>query len=69
MNTFMYTHPITAKQLNIILSPDFGIEVLKPVEKILVCGDIGMGGMREWAEIVDVLRRRVHSIKAEQKNC
>lgn len=44
MNTFMYTHPITAKQLNIILSPDFGIEVLKPVEKILVCGDIGMGG-------------------------
>ena len=33
MNTFMYTHPITAKQLNIILSPDFGIEVLKPVEK------------------------------------
>ena len=67
MNTFMYTHPITAKQLAIISSPEFGIDVLKPVEKILVCGDIGMGGMREWTDIVDILRRKVLAIKAERK--
>ncbi|KAG7662249.1 uncharacterized protein J8A68_004259 [[Candida] subhashii] len=67
MNTFMYTHPITAKQLAIIMSPDFGIEVLKPVEKVLVCGDIGMGGMREWTEVVDILRRKIVAIKAEKK--
>ncbi|EGW34525.1 uncharacterized protein SPAPADRAFT_59958, partial [Spathaspora passalidarum NRRL Y-27907] len=67
MNTFMYTHPITAKQINIITCPDFGIEVLKPVEKVLVCGDIGMGGMREWTEVVDILRRKIIAIKAEKK--
>jgi phosphopantothenoylcysteine decarboxylase len=67
MNTFMYIHPITAKQLAILRSPDwFGIEILKPVEKVLVCGDIGMGGMREWSDIVDILRRRIISIKHER---
>jgi phosphopantothenoylcysteine decarboxylase len=67
MNTFMYTHPITAKQLAILSSPDwFGIEILKPVEKVLVCGDIGMGGMREWSDIVDILRRRISGLKAER---
>lgn len=69
MNTFMYTHPITAKQLRLLSSPDdgFGIEILKPVEKVLVCGDIGMGGMREWVDIVEVLRRRINSLKISQK--
>ncbi|KAK6456367.1 uncharacterized protein RJT20DRAFT_135122 [Scheffersomyces xylosifermentans] len=66
MNTFMYTHPITAKQLLLISSADYGIEVLKPVEKVLVCGDIGMGGMREWSDIVDILRRKISLIKAER---
>ncbi|KAG7195442.1 uncharacterized protein KQ657_003203 [Scheffersomyces spartinae] len=65
MNTFMYTHPITAKQLLAISSSDggFGIEVLKPVEKVLVCGDIGMGGMREWSEIVDIMRARIKQLR------
>ena len=65
MNTFMYTHPITAKQLKLISSPEnsFGIEVLKPVEKVLVCGDIGMGGMREWLDIVNILRSRISALK------
>ncbi|KAK6460316.1 hypothetical protein DFJ63DRAFT_248653 [Scheffersomyces coipomensis] len=67
MNTFMYTHPITAKQIRYIESPDFGIEVLKPVEKVLVCGDIGMGGMREWIDIVDIVKKRITIIKLERK--
>lgn len=68
MNTFMYTHPITAKQLAMLtLNEDgLGIEVLKPVEKVLVCGDIGMGGMREWSDIVDILRRRINAMTAER---
>ncbi|CUM63606.1 uncharacterized protein PRCAT00001187001 [Priceomyces carsonii] len=68
MNTLMYTHPITAKQLAIISSQEegFGIEILKPVEKVLVCGDIGMGGMREWSDIVDILRRKVNFLKIER---
>ena len=67
MNTFMYTHPMTAKQIATITSPGFGIEVLKPVEKVLVCGDIGMGGMRDWVDVVDILRRRILAIEAENK--
>lgn len=65
MNTFMYTHPLTSKQLNLLASTEygFGMEILKPVEKVLICGDIGMGGMREWNDIVDILRRRVAAIK------
>lgn len=65
MNTFMYTHPLTAKQLELLSSVEygFGMEILKPVEKVLICGDIGMGGMREWSDIVDILKRRIGSIK------
>ena len=64
MNTFMYTHPVTAKQLQMISSAEygFGIEILKPVEKVLACGDIGMGGMREWVDIVETLRQRIGAI-------
>ncbi|GME79414.1 unnamed protein product [[Candida] boidinii] len=67
MNTFMYTHPVTKRQLN-ILNDDFKfIEVLKPIEKVLVCGDIGMGGMREWSEIVDILVKRLKDIQKAKK--
>lgn len=59
MNTHMYTNPMTKKHLALI-KEEFGfIETLKPVEKVLVCGDIGMGGMREWADIVQVLIDRL----------
>lgn len=66
MNTFMYTHPITSKQVSTIQLSIFGIEVLKPIEKVLACGDIGMGGMREWLDIVDIMRRRITAIKEER---
>lgn len=68
MNTFMYTHPLTSKQLKILTNPDegFGMEVLKPVEKVLVCGDIGMGGMREWLDVVECLRRKIKLVLAER---
>lgn len=39
------------------------VTVLKPVEKVLVCGDIGMGGMREWNDIVDVLIKKIVDIR------
>ncbi|KAH3681039.1 hypothetical protein WICMUC_000020 [Wickerhamomyces mucosus] len=63
MNTFMYTHPVTKKHLNILKEDCPWIEVLKPVEKVLVCGDIGMGGMREWSDIVEILIKKIKSIK------
>ncbi|ANB14231.1 phosphopantothenoylcysteine decarboxylase complex subunit CAB3 [Sugiyamaella lignohabitans] len=59
MNTHMYTNPVTKKHLSIIKEDFTWIETLKPVEKVLVCGDIGMGGMREWSDIVDTLVKRL----------
>lgn len=28
-------------------------------QKMLACGDIGIGGMREWAEVVSVIEERL----------
>ncbi|AMD20911.1 HDR169Cp [Eremothecium sinecaudum] len=59
MNTFMYAHPVTSKHLKILREDAPYVQVLKPVEKVLVCGDIGMGGMREWIEIVEILVKSI----------
>lgn len=59
MNTHMYTNPMTRRHLTIIKEEFPWVLTLKPIEKVLVCGDIGMGGMREWTDIVDHLIRRL----------
>lgn len=67
MNTAMWRHPITKSQLH-TLEEGWGvggdangwIEVLRPVEKTLACGDIGDGAMREWDEIVAVIAERLN---------
>lgn len=63
MNTFMYTHPVTKKHLTMLQEDWPFITVLKPVEKVLVCGDIGMGGMRDWHDIVDILTKKISEIR------
>ncbi|KAK9449820.1 flavoprotein [Limtongia smithiae] len=55
MNTYMYTNPLTRRHLRLITEEMEWIKVLRPVEKVLACGDIGMGGMREWADIVEMV--------------
>ncbi|MCJ1255564.1 hypothetical protein MMC24_003380 [Lignoscripta atroalba] len=66
MNTAMWRHPITRKQIR-VLEEDWGVEgegkgwveVLRPVEKELACGDVGDGAMKEWSEIVSVIEARL----------
>ncbi len=66
MNTAMWRHPITKKQIK-ILEEEWGVdgaqdgwvEVLRPIEKTLACGDAGDGAMREWNEIVSVIEARL----------
>lgn len=66
MNTFMYINPMTKKHL-LMLKEDFPtLEILKPVEKVLICGDIGMGGMREWNDIVENIRLKIKDIKRQR---
>lgn len=61
MNTAMWRHPITKKQIK-TLEQEWGaaedgkgegwITVLHPMEKELACGDIGDGAMMDWRAIV-----------------
>ncbi|KAL8853216.1 MAG: hypothetical protein Q9221_001950 [Calogaya cf. arnoldii] len=66
MNTAMWLHPITKKQMKILEeewgtdgNPGGWVEVLKPVEKTLACGDAGSGAMREWTDIVSTIEQRL----------
>jgi hypothetical protein len=65
MNTLMYTNPMTKRHINTLREELTFIEVLLPVEKVLVCGDVGMGGMREWSDIVDVIVKRLGGPEAD----
>lgn len=59
MNTCMWRHPITARQIK-TLEQDWGgeqgwVEVLRPIEKPLACGDVGDGAMVSFEEIVSLV--------------
>lgn len=51
MNTLMYEHPLTAQHVRIIRDV-IGYEVIGPVAKGLACGDVGVGAMVDWKDIV-----------------
>jgi phosphopantothenoylcysteine decarboxylase len=62
MNTAMWAHPVTKKQIK-VLEEEWGVgveggwvEVLRPVEKELACGDTGSGAMCSWEKIVERVR-------------
>ncbi|KAB8670381.1 hypothetical protein FH972_026294 [Carpinus fangiana] len=58
MNTAMWVHPATGEHLDKLVK--YGtregtfpwIEILRPQEKELACGDTGTGAMRDWQEIL-----------------
>lgn len=64
MNTAMWHHRVTGTQIG-VLEGEWGVEkggwveVLRPVEKELACGDVGDGAMRDWREVVEVIEERL----------
>ncbi|KAL8874188.1 MAG: hypothetical protein Q9174_000454 [Haloplaca sp. 1 TL-2023] len=68
MNSAMWLHPITKKQIK-ILEEDWGVdggaegsgwmEVLRPINKTLACGDLGSGAMVEWTDIISLVESRL----------
>ncbi|KAJ3573999.1 hypothetical protein NP233_g2070 [Leucocoprinus birnbaumii] len=54
MNTLMYEHPLTAEHLRIIQDV-VKYNVVGPIGKTLACGDIGLGAMTEWLDIVKIV--------------
>lgn len=61
MNTHMWFNPVV--QRNRRWLAEFGrFEEVGPVEKRLACGDVGMGGMAEPSEILQVLENHSKSM-------
>ncbi|PIL22745.1 hypothetical protein GSI_15438 [Ganoderma sinense ZZ0214-1] len=54
MNTLMYEHPLTQQHLRTVREV-IGYNVVGPIGKKLACGDIGMGAMTEWRDIVQIV--------------
>ncbi|KIW05096.1 uncharacterized protein PV09_03653 [Verruconis gallopava] len=58
MNTAMWVHPVTQQHMQ-VLEKDWNVmnggwvEVLRPIEKELACGDIGGGAMCSWEKICE----------------
>lgn len=57
MNTLMYEHPLTAAHLRVVTEL-IGYTVVGPIGKGLACGDVGVGAMTEWSEIVMIVVER-----------
>ncbi|XP_029379710.1 phosphopantothenoylcysteine decarboxylase isoform X3 [Echeneis naucrates] len=55
MNTAMWQHPITAKQVSSL--KEFGYMEIPCIAKTLVCGDEGKGAMAEVSTIVSVIKQ------------
>jgi len=54
MNTMMWDHPITSEQLQKL--NNWGVTVVDPVAKVLMCGDKGKGAMANLETIVEALQ-------------
>ncbi|KAF2100639.1 phosphopantothenoylcysteine decarboxylase [Rhizodiscina lignyota] len=60
MNTAMWSHPVTKQHMK-LLEGEWNVEnggwiqILRPVEKELACGDTGSGAMADWKSIVKVI--------------
>jgi phosphopantothenoylcysteine decarboxylase len=53
MNTCMYEHPFTARQLAVLVN-DLGVVLVDAVSKRLMCNDVGVGAMASVDTIVNV---------------
>jgi len=54
MNTLMYEHPLTGEHVRIVRDV-VGYQVVGPIGKMLACGDVGVGAMTEWRDIVQIV--------------
>ncbi|KAJ4485587.1 flavoprotein [Lentinula aciculospora] len=57
MNTLMYEHPLTSEHLRIVREV-VRYTVVGPIGKGLACGDVGLGAMTEWRDIVQIVVER-----------
>jgi phosphopantothenoylcysteine decarboxylase len=58
MNTYMWEHPVTME--HVLKLRSFGYRIIDPIEKTLVCGDVGVGAMAEIPTIMATIRETLH---------
>ena len=58
MNTYMWNNPLTMRHITTI-KEIYGATIIPPVEKKLVCGDVGIGAMNSVDTIVQTLQKMV----------
>lgn len=56
MNTSMWDHPLTSKQVD-ILNNTLNWIMIEPISKKLMCGDIGKGAMEEPRRIIEFIQK------------
>ena len=66
MNQMMWQHPITARQIRILAEEWEWFEILSPQVKELACGDVGLGAMCDWHEVVAVIEERLASTELDK---
>ncbi|MEY8515106.1 phosphopantothenoylcysteine decarboxylase [Lactococcus taiwanensis] len=54
MNTKMYQHPLTQRNIEILKKIDYNM--IQPKKSLLACGDFGEGALAELADIVSALQ-------------
>lgn len=54
MNTMMWEHPITYRQ--VVTLQSWGVRIVEPVSKELACGDVGLGGMAGVDAVTETVR-------------
>jgi len=64
MNTFMWEHPLTAEHIRIVRDV-VRYQVVGPIGKALACGDIGIGAMTEWRDMVQIVVDKFSLVKRE----
>lgn len=64
MNTEMWESPLTGQQLRVLR--ELGVVVVHPMEKRLVCGDVGMGAMATVEVLVEAVRHALRAYTADE---
>lgn len=63
MNTLMYEHPLTSEHLRVVRDI-VKYNIVGPIGKPLACGDIGLGAMTEWLDIVKIVVERFQLLRS-----
>ncbi|KAG1899974.1 flavoprotein [Suillus fuscotomentosus] len=67
MNTLMYEHPLTAEHLHVVRDV-VRYEVVGPIGKNLACGDVGLGAMTEWRDIVEIVVDQMKLVRKDNES-